>query len=765
MVRRLILALVALVLVAAPVAAQNVPTPLQHFGFEIGQDRKLADWGQLTSYYEKLAQTSQRVRVDTLGLSTMGRPFVMLTISSPENLARLPELKAIQEKLADPRKISGEAELQRLLQQGRTVVLISHGIHATEVGGPLTAARVIWRMATSDDEKVRNILDNVIFLDIPSLNPDGLDWVVEYYRKYLGTQYEGGSLPWLYHFYTGHDNNRDWYALTQKETVLTVQGAHNTWHPQIVYDQHQMGSNGARMFFPPFIDPWEPNIDPGLTVAVNQLGAYMAAEATAAGLTGVVVSGQYDAFTPGRAYQHYHGGVRILSEAASVRIATPIEVPKERLGPNRGYDSSKRSWNFPSVWPGGAWTLGDIVDYMDAGMMALLHNAAVNRRFWLENFHGIGARAVAKWDTWPEAWVIPAGQANKAGVDFVLRILTTGQVEVRQAAAEFTAGGKTFPAGSWVIPMRQPYASFAQTLLEVQHYPDLREYPGGPPLRPYDVTAHTLPLLMDVAAVAVNQAPTVALSQPIGIPEYSFQLPAHLQGRRPSRVAVYKSWQEPMDGGWTRWVFDQHKMKYDTLHDADVKRGRLADRYDVILFQSQDARSIKNGFDAASAPPEYVGGLGEDGSAALKAFVEAGGRLVAVEGATEFVTELFGLPVKSAVEGLRNTEYYIPGSILRLELDTTSELAAGMKKESIAWYGTDSQAFEVSDPAIKVAARYGGPDPLLSGWVLGGDKVAGKPAILEADVGKGSVVLFGFQPNYRAQSVATFPLLFNSLRR
>ncbi len=765
MVRRLFLALVALVLAAAPAAAQNVPTPLQHFGFEIGQDRKLADWNQLTSYYEKLAQTSQRVTLDTVGLSTMGRPFVMLTITSPENHARLAEFKAIQEKLADPRKISGEAELQRLLQQGRTVALVTHGIHATEVGGPQMAARLLWRMATSNDEKVRTILDNVIFLDVPSLNPDGLDWVVEYYRKYVGTQYEGGPLPWLYHFYTGHDNNRDWYALTQKETVLAIQGAHSVWHPQIVHDIHQMGSNGARIFFPPFIDPWEPNIDHGLTAAVNQLGSYMAAEVTAAGLPGVVIHAQYDAFTPARAYQHYHGGVRILSEAASVRVATPINVSAEQLGPGRGFDASKPSWNFPYPWKGGAWTLGDIVDYMEGGVMALLTNAAVNRPFWLKNFYDIGARAVAKWDRWPEAWVIPAGQANKAGVDFVLRILTMGQVEVHQAAAAFSAAGRSFPEGSWIIPMRQPYASFAQTLLEVQHYPDLREYPGGPPQRPYDVTAHTLPLLMDVEAVALQQAPAVALSGPIGIPEYSFQLPAHLQGRRASRVAIYKSWQEPMPEGWTRWVFDQHKLQYDTLHDADIKSGRLERRYDAILFQTQNPASIRNGLDPSSTTPEYAGGLGAEGVAALKAFVEAGGRLVAVEQATEFVVELFQLPVKSAVEGLRNTEYYIPGSILRLDLDTTTELAAGMKKESIAWYGTPSRAFQVSDPAIRVLARYGSPDPLLSGWVLGGDKVAGKPAIVEADVGKGSVVLFGFQPNYRAQTVATFPLLFNALRR
>ena len=224
MARRLSLALIASIMVALPAAAQNVPSPLQHFGFEMGQDRKLADWGQLTSYYEKLAQTSQRVTVDTLGLTTMGRPFVMLTITSPENHARLDDLRAIQMKLADPRQVSGEAELQRLLDQGKAVVLITHSIHASEVGGSQMAARLAWRLATSNDEKIRTILDNVILLDIPSLNPDGLQWVVDFYEAYVGTPFEGSPLPWLYHFYTGHDNNRDWYAFTQKETIATIDG-------------------------------------------------------------------------------------------------------------------------------------------------------------------------------------------------------------------------------------------------------------------------------------------------------------------------------------------------------------------------------------------------------------------------------------------------------------------------------------------------------------------------------------------------------------
>ncbi|HET9947321.1 MAG TPA: M14 family zinc carboxypeptidase, partial [Longimicrobiales bacterium] len=244
-------ALAASGLLAAPAVAQSVPTPGEHFGFEIGADRKLADWNQLTAYFERLAETSPRVLVDTLGPSTRGRPFVMLTLSSPANLERLDELERIQSALADPRTIADEAELDRFLDEGRAVVLITHGIHATEVGSSQMAAELLYELASSDDPRILDILENVIVLDIPSLNPDGLDWVVHWYREHVGTPFEGAPLPWLYHYYAGHDNNRDWYAFTLDETVLTVTGAHRRWHPQIVHDIHQMGGSGARMFLPP----------------------------------------------------------------------------------------------------------------------------------------------------------------------------------------------------------------------------------------------------------------------------------------------------------------------------------------------------------------------------------------------------------------------------------------------------------------------------------------------------------------------------------
>ena len=748
-------------------SAQDVPTPESHFGYEIGSEQTLANWTELTVYYEVLANASGRVKVDTLGLTTMGQPFVMVTVTSEENQNRLSELHDIQMRLADPRRVSGEEELQELIAVGRTVVLITHGIHSTEVGGPQTAARLLYRLASSNEERVREILDNVILLDIPSLNPDGTEWVVDWYNEWLGTEYEASSLPWLYHYYVGHDNNRDWYAFTQKETQHTVLGAHNAWHPQIVHDIHQMGGAGARIFFPPYIDPIEPNVDPALISAVNMLGTAMAAELGAQGKSGIVTDAIYDGFTPARAYQHYHGGARILSETASADMATSVNISPSSIGGGRGYDAATASVNYPNPWMGGEWGLPDIVDYMDAGAMALLSNAAKNRRYWLENFYRINERAVNGWDVWPTAWVIPADQDNETGLAYVLRILRMGDVEVFRASEAFEADGESMPAGTYVVPMNQPYASFAQTLLEVQQYPDLREYPGGPPRRPYDVTAHTLPLLMNVAAIAVeNLDPGVAdviESMPIETPDFVFQLPEALQGVAAPRIALYKSWREPMEAGWTRWIFDQYELPYDTLKDARVRAGDLRRDYDVILFQGQSLASITAGFQSGVVPEAYVGGLGSEGEQALDRFVREGGRIVAIEDATEYIVDLFDLGVSNAVERLAPTDFYIPGSILEMRPEPGHALNEGLPQWVGAWFSRDSRVFDVSDASVRVTARFSDGNPLLSGWLLGPEYVAGKPAVVEASVGEGSVVLMGFQPNYRAQTVATWPMLFNAL--
>jgi hypothetical protein len=758
----------SIVLPAVPgEAQQTVPTPLEHFGQEIGAEGFLANWDELTAYYEAVAQASPRVALDTLGTSTLGAPFVRLTITSPGNHANLDRYREIQQLLADPRRISSDSELEALKEEGRTVVLLTSHIHSTEVAAGQMPARLVYNLATSETDKVREILDETIVILIPSLNPDGTQMVSDWWREWKDTEFEGAPLPRLYHHYIGHNNNRDWFFFAQVETQMTVLHAHNEWRPQIVHDVHQMGSGGARFFIPPYIDPVEPNVDPRLISALNQLGKYMAAEMTKDGFDGIVTGAIFDIYTPARAYMHYHGGVRILSETARSDWARPIHQELEDLGGDGNYDARVMSTNFPSPWRGGRWGLDDAVDYMEAGAMSLLTNAARKRDFWLDNFVEIHKAAVEGWDPWPEAWVVPAGQENTMGLEHLLRVLTTGDVEIRRAEEAIeVAGGHSFPQGSYVIPMQQPYAAFAQTMLEAQEYPDLRQYPGGPPVRPYDATAHSLPLLFGVEAVPVEGMPTdVRLSAPIEQRvEHTFTVPTHLQGPDAPRIGLYRSYNEPMPQGWTRWLFDQAGVAYDQVRNDDLHAGNLNDRWDVLIFQDQGPGQILNGYSSEIMPEPYAGGVGDEGVAALQAFVENGGRVVSVDAATDFAIQAFDLQVSSAVEDLPPQDFYIPGSILRLDLDPAHPISDGVPAENIAWYWRTSRAFDVEDPRARVVGSYGEDDPRLAGWVLGEEFVAGKPALVEVEVGEGSVVLFGFQPNFRGQTVALYPLLFNSLR-
>lgn len=746
----------------------RVPTPASYLGFAVGEDRRLADWVEVTGYLSELARRSPRVLMDTLGPTTLDRPFVMLTISSPENLARLDRYRELNRRLADPRRISSDEEAERLIAEGKAIVLITSSIHSTEVGGIQVPMLLAHRLASSDDPSVRKILDEVILLLVPSLNPDGAQMVVDWYEETVGEPWEGASPPFLYHHYVGHDNNRDWYFFTQPETRHAVRDAHNAWHPQIVHDIHQQGQRGSRLFIPPWIDPIEPNVDPLLIQAANDLGTHMAWKVAMEGKKGVVVNATYDGWTPARAYQHYHAGVRILTETASADLASPIEVPFDQLEQGRNFHAQRASWNFPDPWPGGEWRLADIVDYMDSGALALLEHAADNREEWLRNFYRIGRRAVDRWPSWPEAWLIPGEQRNEIGLQELLRVLTTADVEVHRAEAPFRAGGRSFAAGTYVIPMSQPYASFAQTMLERQDYPDLRVYPGGPPRAPYDVTAHTLPLLLGVEAVAADAiSPALSslpLSAPIATPTVQRHAPG-LSGGAGPRIALYQSYAPSMDEGWTRWIFDEYDIAYTTVHDADVRAGDLDRRFDVVLLPSQSPSGLMRGRPAGSVPPELAGGLGSDGVRALRSFVERGGTLVALEEASAFVIEAFDLPIHDRVEELEQSDFYIPGSILELRLEPDHPLTRGLPRETIAWFERGSMAFQATARTVSMPGRYAPGEPLLSGWALGQPHVAGAGALADVRLGDGRIVLFGFRPQYRAQPVATFPLLFNALRR
>ena len=745
---------------------QRIPVPADVLGFTPGDDRKLASWNQVLTYFDKLAQTSDRVKFETLGKSTMGRPFVMATISAPENLARLEEYKSIQAQLADPRQL-GPNPAQRaaqLIARGKTIVLITCGIHSTEVGSYLSSMLIAHRLASSDEPEIQNILKNTIILLVPSLNPDGVDIVKEWYDKTLGTPYEGTEPPQLYHKYTGHDNNRDWYAFTQEETKITVAKIHNVWHPQIVHDIHQQGAFGSRLFLPPYMQPVEPNVPKQIVAGYTELGNWMAKEMRAQGFEGITTNSTYDAWSPSRAYSHYHGGVRMLSETASCKIATPITIKFEELRSREGYDPQKESANFGPVWRGGEWRLRDITKYMTTAAFLLLKHAADNREIWVRRFYEIGRDAV-KPSSAGELFGFTISSTPDAGR--LLKILQFAGVQIE--ALPGTKKGETSDE-SFYVPLSQPYGRFAKALLESQHYPDLRDGTGHP-IAPYDVTAHSLQLLMGVKVEPVFRAPRT-----IGAIDIRSELIASVSAdsapRAPAKTAIFKSQVPTIDEGWTRWVFENNGRDYAPLTDAAVRSGNLKDRYDAVVIPDQPPRATLAGYRAGSMPPEYTGGLGPEGVKSLREFVEAGGRLVCLNRASDFAIEQFKLPLKNVVGGLPRTDFYVPGSILRIELDTSNPLAEGMPKESIAW-AEDSPVFEVtakkdgsaiSPDAVHVIARYQmNSNPLLSGWLLGGDRIKGKAALVEVTFGKGRIILFGFRPQYRGQSLATYPLFFNAI--
>jgi len=858
-------------------------------GCQLLSDRKLADWKQLTAYFQKLGSESNRVRYDEVGKTTEGRPFITVTISAPETIAHLDRYKEILRKLADPR-ITTPEEAKQLVANGKTVLVVTCNIHSTEIASSQSATEFAYQLATGDTPRIRAILQNVIVVLVPSLNPDGEQLVVDWYKKYLGTPYEGSSPVVVWHHYVGHDDNRDWSSFTQVETRLAVEKVINPWHPQILYDLHQQGEDAARIFLPPFVDPFDPNIDPLLISSINALGANTALEIAGTGKAGVLSYGVYDFWSPLRDYIAYHNGLRILTESASANIASPVNIPFERLSRGIGYDAKVATWNFPNPWKGGEWHLGDIVDYQIAAFFSIANSAAVFRERYLNNFYEFGVRALHHND-WPYAYVLPVEQTDPATTARLINTLRIGAVDVDQATADFDAGGKHYSKGSYIIRLAQPYGAFAKTLLEIQHYPNIPEYPGGPLQRPYDVTAQTLPLLFGVNAVPVDKefnaaSSKVDVAKPApghfeksangngyliadntnsslyalfallkdGVQAYRLtgdgaapgtiyiprqagvdaRLAAIANGFpvdiRPAasaptgnallvrlpRIALYQSWVASMDEGWTRWIFDQNNIPYTRVVDADIRNGDLNQKFDVILIPDNAARAIttgRGGFgegfggpqsapsgesaggpqaapgaeggrrprgaqgqqNAGGAPagsageggrgpkqiPEYAGGLRDEGVANLKAFAEAGGTIVTLNKASQVYVQKNSEPVSDAEASFDRKAFYIPGSILEVSVDNTNPIAFGSTPTVPIFY-ENGPVFHVSGDAISVAS-FTTDKPLLSGWVQGGELLKGTSAIAEEPVGKGRLVLFGFRPQYRAQSEVTYKFLLNAL--
>jgi len=853
------LSVLSVAALAAPAAGgqRAIPTPARYFGVEIGDPGVIVKHRQILEYYRELERLSDRVRVEVIGESTEGRPFYYAIVTSPQNHARLDELMAMNRKLYDPRGVS-EQEAQDIIRDGKTFVVSNHQIHSTEVGASQGAILLAHRLASSDDHEVQRILDEVVLIHVPVHNPDGQEMVADWLAQWRGTEYENAAPPFLYQKYVGHDNNRDWYMFTQVESRLSVQ-IQNEFNPQFTLDQHQMGSNGGRIFVPPFEDPWEPGVDPVLIASNNLIGTFMGQYLTSKGYAGVEWKERYDAWTPARAYYHYHGGVRILTEVAGAQYADAVEIPFERIGEQ--YQRTR--WSFPMPWQGGTWTFKEVVDYHYQSSVAAMLAAADLGEHLRRGMYAAQRRSVEPPEGSPYGFVISADQVDPPTAAELLEVLRMADVEVERASADFTAADRSYPAGSHVIRFAQPAGRFAKTVLERQDYPRLFLYEGGPLDPPYDVTAHTLPLLMNVqvdfidapfsaaletvdeidgptgvvvmpgvdnVAVATPTAylldprvnasysaavqvwdegltratesftaagrtwpagtfvvplpgPTVSPTEALEIGREMDELalrfnveivaiaeeidaPLALVGQ--PRVAIYQSYSASMPEGWFRWVLDHLEIPYDVLHYDDIKPGALQ-RYGVLFLppgggsprQMVEGRGSGGGRGGA-IPPEYTGGIGPEGVRAIQEFVEEGGVLFTWSSAWTFLTEYMGVDAQAVNAGLPQTEFNIPGSILRVEVDTDNPLGYGLPEETAIFFRNDS-AWSPDTPGSNVIARYPSENLLLSGWIQGEEHLVDQAAMLEIPYGKGRMIMTGFYPEYRGQAHLTFKMMFNAI--
>jgi hypothetical protein len=779
-------------------------------GFTPGDDRTIAGWAQITDYFERLDRASDRVLVQTLGQSTLKRPLIVAFISARENILALPKYKEIQQQLADPRKITSDTQRDRLLADGKVVVTISCSIHSTEIVASQMSMQLAYELATAQDADTRALLENTILLLIPSPNPDGIDIVADWYRKTLGTPYEGKEPPELYHHYAGHDDNRDWFMLNLKETQLVTRLLWHEWFPQIVYDVHQQGSNGSRFFIPPFFDPPNPNISPLLLRQVGLIGHKVAADLEAAGFKGVLTNALYDTWWHGgfRTAPYFHNSIGILSEAASARLMTPAPVSMEQLARSstRGMRNAiEATTNFPDPWPAGLWRPRDIMSMEMIAARSILTMASKFRVEYLHNFYELGRSNVEQSTGEPLAYLIPAGQARDEAVARMIGSLVDQGIEVFRLDHELhlisatpvlrrtnpvaeklgtyrrlpqlsSSAMQETPLGSYIVFTAQPQRTNVLALFEPQIYPN-RLTGQGEAERPYDVAGWTLPLQMGVdapAVITIKEPPSerkltllkdanqvrVDLALPL---QKGDESPIKNPVKHPVRIGIYKGSMGNMDEGWTRYVFDTFNVPYSSIRDVDVRKGALNSKFDAIILPSQSSTQIVTGNAAGTLPAEYTGGITEAGVQNLKEFVTNGGMLICFDAACDLAIKQFNLPLRNTLAGVRSSEFYCPGSIVALEVDNKNPIASLLPERLPAYFINSSAFAAAADGNVRVIARYAKENVLMSGWLLGEDRLQGQIALAEVSAGKGRVVLFGFRPQHRAQTWGTLPFIWNAL--
>ncbi len=865
------LTLVALFLVfAAGItgAQENFPaSPEKYFGFEPGSDGNLFTYEKLIDYLKVLESKTDRIKLEQIGTSPMGRPMYIAFISAADNLGKLDELQVINRELAmNPKLDPGIRDTY--IQEGKVFVLATLSMHSNEVGPAQAAPLIAYDLVTTTDKDKLGWLDEIVFMMVPNHNPDGMDMVVENYLKYKGTKYDGSTLPDVYHKYVGHDNNRDFVILSQDDTKAIAAIYNKTWYPQVMVEKHQMGATGVRFFVPPNHDPIAENVPGSLFSWSGLFGQHMATDMTNAGLEGVAQHYLFDDYWPGSTETCiWKNVIGFLTEAASARTASPVYIePGELQVGGKGLSEYKKSTNMLLPWEGGWWRLGDIVQYEIVSTMSVLRTSAVYRKDILEFRNRICREMVETGKTEPPYYyILPKKQADQGELVNLVDLMQEHGVDMYQMDKDMLVEQISFSKGDVVIPLAQPFRAFIKEVMEKQEFPERHYTPGGELIEPYDITSWSLPLHRNIQSYEINSRtsevensismigddyslavpipenarkvilpvtsnesyraafaaiekgiPVLRLSKDIEDDEIeaatgSFVLT--LEGKQGKvarelveslrfevipvsrdikmttssvklpKIALVETYFHDMDAGWTRFIFDTYHIPYKKVRPHELATLSLSDDFDVIIFPDVNKDLLMEGkfksgnsYYQGNYPPEYIKGIGKEGMKALVAYVEDGGIVLSWGRSANLFEETltleqgkekeeFQLPFKDVSTDLAKLGLNVPGSLLKVEL-VDGPLTLGMPGETSV-FSRARPVFQTSLPGFdmdrRVIGYYPEKEVLVSGYAGKEELLGRKAAMIWMQKGKGQLVLYGFNPQFRASTQGTFKLLFNAL--
>ncbi len=834
----------------------------EYLGFKPGADFKLMTYEEAIGYFEHIASQTDRMIVLDMGETSGGRRMKFGVISSAENLQSLDHYKEINRRISLPRGLSGD-EARLLAEEGKSFVWIDGGLHGTEVAPAQLLPQLAYDLVTGTDRQMEMVRENVIAL-LVFANPDGMTIVSNWYMGNVGTPYEVSPIPWLYHEYVGHDNNRDSFMANLVETQNMNRAHSREWFPEILYNQHQTGPFPARIWIPPDAEPTNPNVHPLIVRWKNLIGTAMGKAFEENDQPGAISRIRYDTWYPGYATQVVdgHNVVSILTETQLYSYATPQHFTLDDF-PEAHRELTKGVF-YPNPWPGGWWRLGGAVAYNSTACKAVLEIAARYKYELIYDKYKAGADVMARFENEPPyGYIVPADQPDQSSTALLMERMMINGIEVYTADEAFEHNGIPYPGGTFVLPTGQPFGLFLKNIFEKQSYPDLREYSHlwqglvnpedweGGPLRPYDGVGWTLPLQMGVEYREMSSPLSVGLTQvekvqmPSSAPDGGSFVFSHADnssitaamalleagaevrwadepfslggesypkgtyvvrlGRasnqrvreladltglrfasgsprvattslRMPRIGLHKAWVASMDAGWITYIFDSYGIPFESVTNAEIRAGDLLERFDVMIFADQGASQIVEGHPVGTIPPDYVGGIGDEGIVALREFVQNGGRLSCNNRSCDLPFEHFDLPVKNILEGVPADSFNCPGAILKAEFETSHPLAYGMPNRGMVFF-SGGRVFEVEDEgeegeggvkesddvSVEIVVTYPDEPLLLSGWMIGDERIREKAAALDISMGKGKVLVFGFNVHNRAQARSTMRLFFNAL--